>query len=158
MPSQPLTEEQAFSKLAALCARGEHCQHDLLEKMRGWQLDEETQARVMARLIKGRYVDDERYAHAFVHDKMTYNQWGPRKIEQALYAKRIDRSLVSAALEEIDKQQFADLLRPLLKHKEKSVKARNDYERYLKLMNWAVGRGFTPDIIRMCINEEPCDL
>ena len=75
-------------KLAALCARGEHCQHDMLEKMRQWGVDEQEQASVMQRLVKERYVDDERYTRAFVHDKMTYNQWGRRKIEQALWLKQ----------------------------------------------------------------------
>ena len=74
------TEEEAFLQLAALCANAEHCQYEMLEKMKRWELSEEAQARVMAQLIEERYVDDRRYARAFVKDKIRYNKWGRRKI------------------------------------------------------------------------------
>ncbi len=144
-------------KLATLCARSEHCQHDMLEKMRQWEVDEETQAQVMERLVKEHYVDDERYTRAFVHDKIQYNQWGRRKIEQALWLKHIDADTVKAVLDEVDDEEYIAILRPLLKQKRKSVKARNDYEQNLKLMKWAMGRGFTFDIIRQCMTIEDED-
>ena len=144
-------------KLAALCARGEHCQHDLLEKMRQWGVDEETQASVMERLVKDRYVDDERYTRAFVHDKIQYNQWGRRKIEQALWLKRIDADTAKAVLDEVEDDEYVAILRPLLRQKRKSVKARNDYEQNLKLIKWAMGRGFTTDIIRQCMTIDDED-
>ena len=62
------TEQDAYLTLAALCAQAEHCQWEMLEKMRRWELDDEAQARVMQRLVSERYVDDERYARAFVKD------------------------------------------------------------------------------------------
>jgi len=45
-------------------------------------------------------------------------------------------------------------LKPLLAQKRRSVKARNDYELNMKLMKWALGRGFTMDIIRQCLTVE----
>ena len=123
------TENDAYLTLAALCAQAEHCQWEMLEKMRRWEVPEDAQARVMQRLISERYVDDERYAQAFVKDKIRYNKWGRRKVEQALWQKR------------------------------KSIKAQNDYELNQKLMRFALGRGFTFDIIRQCIEveDEPDD-
>ena len=64
------TEEEAFLQLASLCANAEHCQYEMLEKMKRWELSDEAQARVMARLIEERYVDDRRYARAFVKDTL----------------------------------------------------------------------------------------
>ena len=71
-----ITEQEAYLRLAALCAQAEHCQYEMLEKMRRWELTDEVQARVMQRLVAERYVDDERYARAFVKDKVRYNKWG----------------------------------------------------------------------------------
>ena len=152
--NRELTEQQVFQKLSALCARAEHCQHDMLEKMRQWDVDEETQARVMGRLVKERYVDDQRYAEAFVRDKVRYNQWGRRKVEQALWLKHIDDDAARQALDAIDDDEYVDILKPLLAQKRRSVKARNDYELNMKLMKWALGRGFTMDIIRQCLTVE----
>ena len=148
------TEQEAYLTLAALCARSEHCQWEMLEKMRRWELDDAAQSRVMARLVKERYVDDERYARAFVKDKVRYNKWGRRKVEQALWQKRIDDDIRERVLDEVDEEEYLNVLRPLLKQKRKSIKAENDYELKQKLVRFALGRGFTYDIIRQCIDVD----
>ena len=147
-----INEQEAFQRLSALCARGEHCQHDMLEKMRQWGVEPEAQARVMERLVRERYVDDERFARAFVRDKIEYSHWGRRKVEQALWQKHIDEEVARRTLDAVDPQTYIDVLRPMLKQKQRSVTGKSDYERYMKLLRWAVGRGFTTDIIRQCID------
>lgn len=149
-----LTKEVAFSRLAALCARSEHCQHDMTEKMRQWGLGDEEQAEVMARLVGGRYVDDGRFARAFVGDKVRYARWGRRKIEQALRMKRIADGTIADALDEVDDEEYAAVLRPLLKQKLKSTHANSDYERRMKVTKFALSRGFTMDIIRRCMDTD----
>ena len=151
------SEKEAYLTLAALCAQAEHCQWEMLEKMRRWEVPEEAQARVMQRLVKERYVDDERYARAFVKDKIRYNKWGRRKVDQALWQKHIDEDIRKRVLDEVDDEEYLGVLRPLLKQKRKSTKANSDYEVNQKLMRFAMGRGFTFDIIRQCIDveEEP---
>jgi regulatory protein len=154
-----VTEQGAYLQLAQLCARAEHCQHEMLEKMRRWEMSDEAQARVMARLVKERYVDDERYARAFVRDKIRYNKWGRRKVEQALWQKGIDEDIRQRVLGEVDDEEYLSVLRPLLKQKRRSTKAASDYELNQKLVRFALGRGFTYDVIRQCldIDEEDCD-
>ena len=147
-----MTEQEAFLQLASLCANAEHCQHEMLEKMRKWELTEAVQARVMARLVKERYIDDERYARAFVKDKIRYNKWGRRKVQQALWLKRIDDDVQQTVLDEISDEEYLKVLKPLLKQKTKSIKAESDYERNQKLVRFALSRGFTFDIIRQCLD------
>ena len=151
------TEEEAFLQLAALCANAEHCQYEMLEKMKRWELSEEAQARVMAQLIEERYVDDRRYARAFVKDKICYNKWGRRKVQQGLWMKRIDKEIQDEVLDEIDEKEYLNVLKPLLKQKRKSIKANSDYELNQKLVRFAYGRGFTFDIIRQCLDVSDID-
>ena len=151
------TEEEAFLQLAALCANAEHCQYEMLEKMKRWELSDEAQARVMARLIEERYVDDRRYARAFVKDKICYNKWGRRKVQQGLWMKRIDKEIQDEVLNEIDEKEYLNVLKPLLKQKRKSIKANSDYELNQKLVRFAYGRGFTFDIIRQCLDVSDID-
>jgi regulatory protein len=146
------TEQETYLSLAALCAQAEHCQWEMLEKMRRWELSDEAQARVMERLMKERYVDDERYARAFVKDKVRYNKWGRRKVEQALWQKHIGDSVRQQVLDEVDDDEYISILRPLLQQKRRSTKAASDYELNQKLIRFAVSRGFTMDIIKQCIN------
>ena len=151
------TEEEAFLQLASLCANAEHCQYEMLEKMKRWELSDEAQARVMARLIEERYVDDRRYARAFVKDKICYNKWGHRKVQQGLWMKRIDKEIQDEVLDEIDEKEYLDVFKPLLKQKRKSIKANSDYELNQKLVRFAYGRGFTFDIIRQCLDVSDID-
>ena len=155
-----ISEKDALLRLSALCAQVEHCQWEMLEKMRKWELSEEAQARIMERLVKDRYVDDERYARAFVLDKIRYNKWGRRKVEQALWQKHIDEDIRQRVLDEVSDEEYLNILRPLLKKKEKELKAQsarlNAKSSMVtqKLLRFAVGRGFTYDIIRQCIDSE----
>ena len=155
-----VTEQGAYLQLAQLCARSEHCQWELLEKMQRWEMSEEAQARVMQRLVSERYVDDERYARAFVRDKVRYNKWGRRKVDQGLWLKHIDEDIRKRVLDEVDDEEYLSVLRPLLRQKRRSTRAASDYELNQKLVRFALGRGFTYDIIRQCLdisNEEDCD-
>ena len=147
------TEQEAYLALAALCARSEHCQWDMEQKMRRWQLSEEAMARVMQRLVKERYVDDERYARAFVADKVKYNKWGRRKVEQALWQKHIDEDTRQRVLDEVDDTAYVDTLRQLLAQKRRTTKAETDYEMNQKLIRFALGRGYSYDVISRCIEE-----
>ena len=149
-----MTEQEAYLQLAALCAQAEHCQQEMRDKMRRWELDETVQNRIIDRLIKERYVDDERYARAFVKDKIRYNKWGRRKVQQALWQKHIDAEIQQRVLDEIDEKEYLDILRPLLKQKRKNIRAASDYELNQKLARFALSRGFTFDLIRQCLDVD----
>lgn len=148
-----ISEKEAQLKLSSLCAQGEHCTQELIDKLNKWEISEEAQARIMEYLTKNKFVDDARFCTAFVKDKIKYNGWGRKKVEQALYIKRIPRSISDPVFEEIPDEMYLEKLRPLIKQKYPTIKARNEYERAMKLIKFAMGRGFDMRIIRMCIDE-----
>ena len=148
------TEQEAYLQLTALCAQAEHCQQEMRDKMKRWDIDPAVQDRIITRLVKERYVDDERYARAFVKDKIHYNKWGRRKVQQGLWLKHIDADIQERVLSEVDDSEYLSVLRPLLKQKAKGIRAENDYERNQKLVRFALGRGFTFDIIRQCLDVD----
>ena len=143
--NKEMTEQQVLTRLTAECAKAEHCTGEMLEKMRRWGIDDDVQARVMAYLIKG-------FCRLFVRDKIRFNGWGRRKVEQALYQKRIDKVVSGPILDAIDDSEYINVLRPLIRSKRKSIKAANEYERNQKLMKFALSRGFEWNIIRQCID------
>ena len=149
------TEEEAYLKLSALCAVSEQCCHDMMQKMRRWELAEKLAERVVARLVKERVIDEERYARAFVRDKFRYNHWGRVRIEQELKRKKIAQRHIDEALEEIDEKDNLKALREMIQKKRPSVKGKNEYEIKGKLIRFALGRGFQmDDIIKVVGNLE----
>ena len=152
-----MTGKQAYQKLTDLCARSEHCQQEMTEKMRQWGVSKEEQAEVLDRLIAERYIDDARFARAFIYDKIRYIKWGRRKVEQALWMKHIDDHISKPILDDVNDEEYLSILRPLLKQKRKSIKADSEYELTMKLIKFAISRGFTMDIIKQCIEVEDED-
>jgi regulatory protein len=156
--NQTITEQEAYLRLAALCAQAEHCRHEMDEKMRRWGLDDEARERVLTRLVAERYIDEERYCRAFVADKISYNKWGRRKVEQALWMKHIDAAISQQVLDDVDDREYVAVLKPLIAQKRRSTKARSDYELNMKLIQFARSRGFGFDIIKQCMDVDDEEL
>ena len=152
-----MTYEMALQRLSALCASAEHCEYEMNEKMRKWEVEESDCERIMEYLRKAKFVDDERYARAFVKDKIKYNKWGRRKVEQGLWAKHIAEDIRQRVLDEVDESQYKSVLTDLLKSKRRSIKAANDYEMNRKLIKFALSRGFDYSIVRHCIDCDDYD-
>lgn len=134
-----ITVEQARRRLAALCSKSEHSSGEMLAKMRRWGLSDAEQDEVLTSLIETHYVDDERYARAYVRDKLTFEHWGRRKIDAGLWQKGISEELRSVALAEIDEQEYAEVLRTVIDRR------CNDPRE--KIVRYALSRGFEYDII-----------
>ena len=152
-----MTYEMALQRLSALCASAEHCEYEMTEKMRKWEVEESDCERIMEYLRKAKFVDDERYARAFVKDKIKYNKWGRRKVEQGLWAKHIAEDIRQRVLDEVDESQYKSVLTDLMKSKRRSIKAANDYEMNRKLIKFALSRGFDYSIVRHCIDCDDYD-
>lgn len=149
---KPITEQEALQKLSALCARAEHSSGEMLEKMRRWQLADDARERVLDRLIDEKFVDDERFARLFVREKIRFDRWGRRKIEQALYQKGVASDISRRVLDEVDDEAYVAELKKLIAAKRRSVQAESDYEMRAKLTKYALGRGFDYNVIRQCID------
>ena len=152
-----MTYEMALQRLSALCASAEHCEYEMTAKMRKWEVEESDCERIMEYLRKAKFVDDERYARAFVKDKIKYNKWGRRKVEQGLWAKHIAEDIRQRVLDEVDESQYKSVLTDLMKSKRRSIKAANDYEMNRKLIKFALSRGFGYSIVRHCIDCDDYD-
>ncbi len=148
---KPLSKEKALAKLAALCAKAEYCTGDMEDKMRRWGLSSDDIKENITYLVDNKYIDNARYCKAFVNDKIAYNHWGRRKIEQALWMKRVPENVSAPILDAVPKEDYIRVLKPLLASKAASVKAESDYERQMKLMKFALGRGFSIDEIKQCL-------
>lgn len=147
--------EQALLQLTALCSQGEHCLEEMQTKLQRWGIMGEEQQRILNYLVDEGYVSHERFCRAFIHDKMEYNGWGRRRIEAALWQKRIPRTISDTIFADITTEQWVEHLRPLLAVKRRSVKGDNEYDISRKLTRFALSRGFSFEEIRLCNVE--CD-
>ncbi len=142
-----------LNKAARYCARYETCTHDLRQKLYKWQVPEQFHTQIIDYLTDQGFIDDQRYAQSFVHDKFYLNGWGKRKIEYHLRQKNIPSDIISLALEEIDIEEYKNTLRKLLIRKKDTIKTTDPFALKQKLITFAANRGFEPDIIYTIVDE-----
>jgi len=146
-------QQSVYLKATAICSRGETCSFDIQAKLKVWGLLEEDSKVVINQLTKEKYLDDERFARAYVKDKFRFNQWGRQKIAYMLNAKKIGKEIQEAAFEEIEEESYSDKLVKLITDKEKTIKAKDQYDNRNKLMRFAMGRGFESNLIYAAFKE-----
>ena len=150
-----LTRDQtiAYDKAALLCSKSEKCTSEIQDKLKLWGLSAEESESVIKKLITEKYIDDERFARAYAKDKFRFNRWGKQKIEYMLRTKHINQETVKLALEEITDEGYSGELLKLIADKEKSIKAKDQYDKRNKLMRFAMGRGFESGKIYAALME-----
>ena len=136
------TPEQALSALMRMAARAERSSGDARRLMRNWGVEPSEQAKVLEKLIEMRFIDDVRYAEAFVRDKLRFSGWGAFKIKAALRAKGIDSETIEAALAQADGGQMNERLLTMLRRKCRSVKYSTAYELRTKLIRYGSSLGY----------------
>ncbi len=135
--------EKIVAKLAYLCSRREYCSSDILKKLRKMEgVSEEDAAKVLAHLCEERYVDDLRYARAFVRDKSAIAGWGAAKIAYTLRNKGIAPQTVKEALEEMDDERASRRMLAVIAQKWKSLKDEDVRVKTAKVLRFAAGRGY----------------
>lgn len=149
-----LSTEEAFNKAAALCAGAEHCRSEIAAKLEKWAVPPAAAGTILDRLEQERYIDEARYARFYAHDKLRYNRWGRLKINQGLRQKLIPADIIADALAALDENEYLEAVKSVLNAKQRSVKGRNAYERRMKLLRYAAGKGFEPSLVSPLIHLE----
>ena len=85
MVKRQLTYESALARAASLCSRGEHAEAEMRRKLRQWGAETGDADRVVEWLVDNGFVDNSRYAHAFVYDKSRFDLWGRVKIRHQVW-------------------------------------------------------------------------
>ena len=138
------------SKMEAYCAASEHCESEARLRLRQWKCDSQTEDEIIDYLIAENYISDERYAKAFVHDKLLYQGWGRVKIEYMLRAKHIPSQTIQLALQTIDPTAYSRILSHLISKRLPSKNLSSNDK--AALLRFLTQRGFTFDEINNVVS------
>ncbi len=146
--------QRLASKAEQLCARSEHCEQQVREKLILWGASPQEAENIVKALKNARFIDDSRFAHAYVNDKLRYQKWGRIKIRQYLRHLGISNETIEECLAEIDEDEYRDILLSLLRAKERTTKASSPYELRGKLARFAASRGFEASLVFPLLGAE----
>lgn len=148
-----LSPDQVLDKMAKFCAYQERCVKDVTDKLKSFEISQKDKDEILHYLIDNRFVNDERFAHAFVRGKINQSGWGLNKIRFHLIQKGIGKEIIDEALQGADEEVYRQRLIEILKVKAKTVKAENDFERNRKLAAYAMQRGFEAGLVWEVLKE-----
>jgi len=153
MENIELAAKQAYSKMAQLCSRSEQCSADIRKKIIAYDLGEEVIEEIIEKLKIEKFLDDERYAKAYISDKFKFNKWGKVKIRHYLRMKGLPEEIILEGLNKIDAEKYKAVLIKTMKDKAKTVKKKTKFEKMGQIIRFAQTRGFEPEMIHRHINS-----
>jgi len=145
--------KRALSRAMFYCSKAERCPADVLKKLEDWQIDRHGWSDIIQTLKTENFLSDQRYAEAFVRDKIRYNKWGRKKVLFQLKNKGLHGSAIEDALYSIDEDEYYGIVRYELAKKSKATNEDDPYKRKAKLFNFATSRGYEGNIAEAIIEE-----
>ncbi len=145
--------EQAYSKMAQLCSRSEQCSADIRKKILAYEIVDEIVDEIIDKLIAEKYIDDERYARAYVNDKFKFNKWGRIKMRYYLHQKGLSDAAIEKGLEKIEEEKYIKLLVKTMKDKAKTIKKKDKFTKMGQIIRYTQSRGFEPELIHRHMSE-----
>lgn len=163
-------EKILLERMRALCAGREYCEADIRRKLSQAMAKDVAEKnvaetdfagqsrmtdRIIASLKEDRFIDEARYASAFARDKSSISGWGKVKIRHCLAGRGISGKCIEKALAGIAGNPGLSRLEKALAVKSLSLK--DDPQRKLKLLRFALGRGYEYDEIRGLVDKVMAD-
>ena len=145
--------EELLQRAMRACSEREYCISDIVALLDRWGADgAETRTWIIERLIKEKFIDEQRYSRAFVVDHFRHSQWGRVKISMALRQKRVDPEAIASGMEAIGEDEYLELLQKILGDQRRKIKAKNKLDLKGKLLRHALGKGFESHLVYDAIN------
>ncbi len=143
----------ARAKMQSWCAYQERSQNEAMNKLNQFGLDEELAASILAELIGDNFINEERFARAFVRGKFRIKHWGRNKIRIELRKHKVPEALIKRALHEIDGTEYVEVIKKELTKKSKQSKQKHPTKKYFALLQYLIARGFEADIVKDELKE-----
>ena len=148
------TPEQALQSLMRMCARSERSSGDALRLMKRWGVADDAARKVLSELQADRFIDDARYAEAFVRDKLNLSGWGAYKIKSALRTKGVSKDIIDEVIAPmIEATDMKERLEDIMKRKLRTLKYSSAYDAKNKLIRFAASRGYELDEAIECASK-----
>lgn len=145
--------EKALQRAAGLCSRQEQCTSGIREKLRTWKVSSEEEDEIVRKLTREKFLDDGRYAGFYARDKFKFNGWGRVRITHMLRQKKVGEEHITNALKQIDDEEWFTCCLELVCDKANKLDEEDPYKRKGKLLRFAAGRGFEPNLIYRALDQ-----
>ncbi len=141
------TLEDAIKKAEHYCAYQERCHKEVREKLKTWHMIPEAIDVIMVHLLTENFLNEARFAEAYVRGKLRIKKWGRRRLTMELQRKEIHKTTIKMALSKIDTDEYLDIFNTLAEKKADSIQGSNVYKNKKKLIDYLLYRGWESHLV-----------
>ena len=142
-----MTRKEAKLKLANYCAYQERSQKEVRNKLYETGLYPDEIEEIISELISENFLNEERFAKAFIGGKFRIKKWGRNKILMAIRQYDISDYCIKKGLQEIDSEDYNHTLEQIITAKNNSLSEHNIFVRRNKLAKYAMSRGYEAELV-----------
>jgi regulatory protein len=135
---------RTLSEIKRWCDRQERAHSEVLHKLYQWGVPGEEARQLLAELITGNYLNEERFARAFARGKYRIKGWGWKKVEAGLKARGVSPACIAAAHSEYLSENDGSTLHRVVAQKWEQLKSKglNTYEAKARVFRFALAKGY----------------
>jgi len=146
------TVNEATKILEHFCAYQERCHKEVEQKLYDLKMIPEAKEKIILHLLQHNFLNEERFAKAFVSGKFSIKKWGRIKIINQLKFKNISEYNIKTALQEIDEDDYIETLGGIAKKKLNLLKEPNTFKKKNKLVTFLLSKGYETELVYKTVN------
>ena len=149
-----MDSQNALERAMRICSQNERCKNDIRLKLIQWDVPGEKHDDLIQKLVDDQFIDERRYSKLFIRSKINQNKWGKNKIRWQLIRKKIPEQLINEGLDEVNDEQYYDMIAGEIKTKMKQISPAIDpFKKKSKILQFAASRGYEMNIVNEIIGE-----
>jgi len=146
------SSREALNDMEAICSKQEKCISEAIKLLNKWGIDGEEADEVINQLVKNDFINENRFASAFIRDKIKFSHWGLYKVRFALKEKGIPSGISEDVINLIDKEEYRGMIKHELQKKLRSLKG-NSFQIKQKLLRFGTSRGYETELLYNIIDD-----
>ena len=144
--------DMALSKLQKYCSYQDRCHKEVFQKLKEMRMIPEASEKIIAALVDGNYLNEERFAMAFVRGKFKIKKWGKRRLKSELKQRNISNYLLCKSLKQIKDEEYNTTFEALANRKAASLSGTLPIKKK-KLADYLLYRGWESQKVYDKINK-----
>ncbi len=147
-PKQKYTRDEALQRVKQLCRLRELSQQQAIDKLLSYGFSFAAAQEMLVPLVQGNFIDDSRFASAFINDKVKLAHWGRNKINTALKKHGISSKTATFAWSQFSNQAYITALEALMENKWDQYQPQKSWDQRQKFFRFLAQRGFEFPLIQ----------
>ncbi|MDO6595683.1 regulatory protein RecX [Oceanihabitans sp. 2_MG-2023] len=151
-PQKTYSLDEAQKKLEFYCAYQERCHKEVVNKLTTMRMIPDAIDVIVVHLIQNNFLNEERFAKAFVLGKFRIKKWGKNRLQLELKRKDISKTIIGIALQEIEEADYLETFHALAEKKLETIRESNSYKKKKKLADYLLYRGWESALVYDKVN------